>query len=251
MIKSDQEMSHEIFVDGICELDDTTLHAYFSRFGSRITTFDSHRHRPTNSCCFALISFNSPHPVNAILRHRPHSINLHPLFVKRLLPPTLCSFIERLLPVTSLFVFSTSSRPFDERDLEKYFSAYGNIIKFDRDYGRDRVLIEYDDYDAVDLVLLNKDCLPSDIEVHKNILPRAQSNIEYHGTCRQQQQSVDETKKKRPHYKKTNEKIREHYADSDYQDLLQRTIENLANAKAQLKDKENAYAILQIGKIIV
>jgi hypothetical protein len=239
-------MSNELFVDGICELDDTAIQSYFSQFGTRITSYGSHRHRPTNSCCFALISFASSDTVNAILCQRPHAINDYPLFVKRLLPPGLCSFIERLLPVSSLFVYNKISKEFDEEKLENYFKTFGHILQFKRDYGHNRFIIEYDDYDSVDRIFLNKDNLPNYIDIHKNILPRAQNTIEYHGTCRRQQKKdpTDEKKKKRHHKKK-------HHLDEQYEDLLQKTIENLTNCNAQLRNKENDYIILQIGKIIL
>jgi RNA recognition motif-containing protein len=239
-------MSNELFVDGICEIDDKTIVSYFSRFGSRIKHYDSHRHRPTNSCCFALISFESHYTVNAILRRRPHSINIHPLFVKRLLPPNTCSFIERLLPVSSLFVYNKLDKKLDEQKLKNYFKTFGHILRFEHDYNRDRIFIEYDDYDSVDRIFLNKDHLPNNIDIHKNILPRAQSTVEYHGTCRRQRQNIqiDEKKKKRHHKKKS------HINDQQYQDLLHKTIENLLNCKAELRNKENDYVLLQMGKII-
>jgi len=238
-------MATELFVDGICELDDKTIQSYFSRFGSRITNYESHRQRATNSCCFAVISFVSHHTVNAILRQRPHSIDSYPLFVKRLLPSGVCSFIERLLPVSSLFVYNKISKELNEDKLKGYFQTFGHILKFERDYAHDRLFIEYDDYDSVDKIFLNKDQLPNHIDIHKNILPRAQNTIEYHGTCREKQQDTakDEKKKKRHHKKKNR-------SDDQYQDLLQRTIENLGNCKAQLNNIENDYIILQLGKII-
>jgi len=235
-------MSNELFVDGICEIDDKTIESYFSRFGSRITHYESHRHRPTNSCCFALISFETHHTVNAILRQRPHSINLNPLFVKRLLSPDTCSFIERLLPVSSLFVYNKIHKEFDEQKLRNYFNTFGRILKYERDNNRDRLFIEYDDYDSVDRIFLNKDHLPHNIDIHKNILPRAQNTIEYHGKCRRKQQDIkiDEKKKKR-HHKKPS------HTDEQYQDLLQKTIGDLINCKAQLRNKENDFVLLQMG----
>jgi hypothetical protein len=241
-IKFISSMPNEIFLDGICEIDDNTIQTYFSQFGSSITTYESHRHRPTNSCCFAFLTFVSPDTVNAILRQRPHSINHHSFFVKRSLPSSVCSFIERLLPVSSLFVNTKTSEEFDEGKLKSYFETYGHIIKFERDHKRERLLIEYDDYDSVDRIFLNKGSLPYDISIHKNILPRAQNTIEYHGTCRRKQ-TTDEKKKKRNH----KEKVRVKYQDEQYQDLLQKTVENLTNCKAQLRNKENDFVILQIG----
>jgi hypothetical protein len=238
-------MSNELFVDGICEIDDQTIESYFSRFGSRITHYDSHRHRPTNSCCFALILFESPDTVHTILSRRPHKINHYSLFVKRLLPPNACSFIERLLPVSSLFVRTKISREFDDQQLKNYFNTFGRILKFERDHhNHDRLLIEFDDYDSVDRIFLNKDHLPKYIDIHKNILPRAQSSIEYHGTCRRKQQDIEinnEKKKKRRHRNKR------YHSDDQYQDLLQKTIEDLINCKAQLRNKDNDYIILQMG----
>ncbi|CAF0722770.1 unnamed protein product [Rotaria sordida] len=240
-------MSNELFVDGICEIDDTAIQSYFSRFGSRIINYESHRHRPTNSCCFALISFVSHHTVNAILRQRPHSIDLYPLFVKRLLPPSVCSFIERLLPVSSIFVYNKLNKQFDEQKLKNYFNNFGHILKFEHDYVHNRLLIEYDDYDSVDKIFLNKEHLPKYMDIHKNILPYAQNTIEYHGICHLKQQgntTIDGKKKKRNHKKKN-------LVNGQYQDLLQKTIENLINCKAQLKNKENDYVILQMEYVAI
>jgi hypothetical protein len=183
-----------------------------------------------------LILFESSDTVHSILQNRPHKINHHLLFVKRLLPPNSCSFIERLLPVSSLFVRTKTTREFNEQHLRNYFSNFGRILKFEYDNNHHRLLIEFDDYDSVDRILLNKDNLPSYIDIHKNILPRAQNSIEYHGTCRRKTQ--DEKKKKR------------YRSNHQYQDLLQKTVEDLINCKAQLKNKENDYIILQMGKII-
>jgi hypothetical protein len=238
-------MSNELFVDGICEIDDQTIESYFSQFGSRITHYDSHRHRPTNSCCFALILFESSDTVHKILRQRPHKINHYLLFVKRLLPPNTCSFTERLLPVSSLFVRNKMTKEFDEQQLKTYFNTFGRILKFERDHNRDRLFIEFDDYDSVDRIFLNKDHLPKYIDIHKNILPRAQSTIEYHGTCRRKQQDIQINEKK----KKRHQKKRYH-SDDQYEDLLQKTIEDLIDCKAQLRNRENDYIILQMGKIV-
>lgn len=237
-------MSNELFVDGICEIDDKTIKSYFSRFGSRITNYDAHRHCATNSCCFAFISLESHHTVNAILRQRPHSINLHPLFIKRILPPNTCSFTERLLPVSSLFVYTKLQKEFDEEKLRNYFNAFGEILKFERDYIHNRLIIEFDDYDSVDRIFLNKDHLPTNIDIHKNTLPSAQSSIKYHGTCRRKQQDiqVDEKKKIRHQKKKSHH-------DDQYQNLLQKTIKDLIDSKAQLRNKENDFVLLQMGKI--
>lgn len=239
-------MSNELFVDGICEIDDKTIQSYFSRFGSRIKAYESNRHRPTNSCCFAIISLASHHTVNAILRQRPHTINHYPLFVKRLLPTTVCSFAERLLPVSSIFVYNKSSNEFDEKNLKNYFEDFGFIIKFERDYRNNRLVIEYDDYDSVDRIFLSKEHWPYDIDIHKNVLPKAQNTIRYHGICRRKQKcdTFDEQSKDRDDKKRN-------YFDNEYQDLLQKTIENLINCKAQLKSKENDYIILQLGKFII
>ncbi|CAF3460937.1 unnamed protein product [Rotaria socialis] len=235
-------MSNKLFVDGICEIDDETIKSYFLRFGSRITNYESHRHRPTNACCFAIISFVSHHTIDAILNERPHSINLYPLFVKRLLPPEVCSFIERLLPVSSILVYDKINKEFDEEYLRAYFEEFGNILKFERDFIRNRLLIEYDDYDSVDRIFLNKDYLPYTIDIHKNILPQAQNTIEYHGVCRRkQQQNVIKHEKQKKIYNK-----KQHRVDDEYQDLLQKTIEDLINCKAQLKSKENDYIILEM-----
>ncbi|CAF4512518.1 unnamed protein product [Rotaria sp. Silwood1] len=235
-------MTNELFVDGICELDDKAIQSYFSKFGSRIINYESHRHRPTNSCCFALISFESHHTVNAILRHRPHSIDFYSLFVKRLLPPALCSFIERLLPVSSIFVYNKLTKEFDEKKLKTYFKNFGYILKFEHDHVHKRLLIEYDDYDSVDKIFLNKENLPRNIDIHKNILPYAQNTIQYHGMCRRKQEddiTIDEKKKKR-------NKKKQYHTDDEYQNLLQKTIENLINCKAQLRNKENDCVILQM-----
>lgn len=231
-------MTNELFVDGICEIDDKTIESYFSRFGSRIINYDAHRHRPTNSCCFTFIKFESHHTVNAILRQRPHTINFHRLFIKRILPPNACSFTERLLPVSSIFIYNKFSKEFNEEKLKACFNNYGKILKFQHDHIHNRIVIEYDDYDSVDRIFLNKENLPNNISIHKNILPRAQNTIEYHGTCRRKQQEniqINEKKKKKS------------YFDTQYQDLLQKTIEDLINCKSQLKNKENDYILLQMG----
>ncbi|UJR35330.1 hypothetical protein I4U23_028091 [Adineta vaga] len=222
-------MSTEIFVDGICEFDDKTLHSYFGRFGSRISHYECHRQRSTNACCFALITFVSHHTVDAILRQRPHAINSYPLFVKRILPSTICSFSERLLSVRSLFVQNRITKELEEEKLIKYFQTFGEILKFEYDSNHQRLLVEFEDYDSVDRIFLNKEDLPKYIEIHKNLLPRAQNQIQYHGTCRPKERET-----------KTDEK------QNTYQDLLQKTIEELTKCKAQLKQTKNDYIILQM-----
>ena len=232
-------MSNEIFVDGICEIDDQTIESYFSQFGSPVKHYESHRHRPTNSCCFALILFESFETVDRILDQRPHEINDNVLFVKRLLPASICSFIERLLPVSSLFIQNKISREFDEDKLRTFFNRFGRIVRFERDYTHDRLLIEFDDYDCVDRIFLSKDLLPAYLDVHKNIHPRAQNAIEYHGRCRRQ----DEEKTKKRHRKKR------YHSDDQYEDLLQKTIEDLIHCKAQLRNVENDCAVLRMSKM--
>ncbi|CAF1204699.1 unnamed protein product [Adineta ricciae] len=196
--------------------------------------YECQRQRPTNACCFAVITFASHHTVNAILRKRPHSINSYPLFVKRLLPLTICSFSERLLPVTSLFVQNRITKELEEGNLKKYFQTFGEILRFERDSKQNRLIIEFKDYDSVDRIFLNKSQLPQFVEVHKNLSPRLQNQIRYHGTCRpKEQQPKFDDKEKKPQ-------------KENYQDLLQKTIEELAKCKAQLRNTERDYLILQM-----
>jgi len=236
-------MSDELLVDGICKFDDEIIQTYFTRLNFRIKNYESHRHRPTNSCCFAIIQFESSQSVNAVLDLRPHRIDNHTLFVKRLLPPSTCSFIERLLPVTSIFVYDRIRKDFDEEKLRKYFNTFGRIINFEHDRIRSRLLIEYDDYDSVDRIFLNKDHLPDQIEIYKNVSPRVQSTIEYHGTCRQKQQDiqVEEQKPKRSHRRQDS------HFDEHYQDLLQKTINELIHCKSELRNRDSEYLMLQLG----
>ena len=240
-------MKNEIFVDGICEIDDQIIKAYFAKFGSRITAYAAFRRCPTNACCFALISFDSPHTVNAVQRHRPHAIDIHPLFVKRMLPENTCSFNERLLPVTSLFAYRRSKKELDQKVLKNYFNEFGNLLKFAYDQGKDRLMIEYDDYDAVDRLLLGKAKLPFALDLQKNISPDVQSNVQYHGTCRGKA-SVSVLGEQQ--HRRGDQKIRDGEPSSvEREDLLQTAMKDLAQCKAELKTREDDYRLLQLGKI--
>jgi RNA recognition motif-containing protein len=235
-------MSTEIFVDGICNINDDEIQHYFSQFGARQVSYDAHRHRLTNACCFALISFASPHTIDAILTHRPHTIHGHAVFVKRSLPSGVCSFIERLLPVSSVFVSYKVREPLNEHQLRNYFDTFGQILTFEHDRVRHRWLIEYEDYDSVDRIFLQQDRYPYSMNVRKNVSPRAQSSIPYHGTChRDPSESTVGEKEKRRRRKKRLE--------GTCHDLPQTTSEDLNQCRNELRSQKQDYERLRMGKI--
>ena len=237
-------MTKEIFVDGICEIEDTAIKSYFGKFGSRITAYAAFRHRPENSCCFARITFDSHHTVNAVLRHRPHIINSYPIFVKRLLPGKNSSFKERILPVTSLFAYGRTGKGLDQRTLKTYCETFGRLAKFTYNKQHDCLLIGFDDYDAVDQFLLSKSRLLFPLSLQKNITPHTQSKTEYRGTCRAKASSktTNGPDKKLPEVKTS---------DVVWQDLLQTAVNNLTECKIELKTKEKDYRVLQLRKFVL
>lgn len=242
-------MTKEIFVDGICEIEDTVVKSYFGKFGSRITAYAAFRHRPEDACCFARITFDSHHTVNAVLRHRPHIISSYPIFVKRLLPGKNSSFTERILPVTSLFAYGRMGKAIDQQTLKSYCTTFGRLAKFTYNKKHDCLLIGYDDYDAIDQFLLSESQLPFPLSLQKNITPHTQSKSEYRGTCRAKA-SVESTVQKTtngPDKKILDVKT----SDVVWQDLLQTAVNKLTECKIELKSKENDYRVLQLRKFVL
>lgn len=237
-------MSSSIFVDGICEIDDSTLRAYFQKFGSRISTLRSFRRQSTHACCYAFITFNSPHTANAVVRHRPHRIQNYSVFVKRLHSSSgIFASTERLLPITKLVFRKIRSEDYEKGLILPLFKLHGDLERFEYDSQQDRLFVEFKDYDSADQLLMDKTYQSRGMELDDQCLSEALKSSPYHGICRRKAQvtpSGAKTAQAKPGDQKNTHQ--------QYEAQSRTKTEELEICKAQLKTKELEFAALKKGK---
>lgn len=148
----------KMFIGGLnYKTTDDGLKRYFEQFGEVIDCVVMKFEGTNKSRGFGFVTYSSVEAVDAVQANRPHTIDNRKVETKRATPRE-CT-VEAGRSVKRLFIGGLTDAV-DDRDIEEYFRTFGNVVLVeqmtDRTTGRRRRFgfVEFDDYDAVDKVML-------------------------------------------------------------------------------------------------
>lgn len=145
----------KLFVGGLSkETTKEEVKEYFSKFGE-ITDVIVNQTPQGFSKGFGFVTFAKAGDLDEAQKNRPHEINSRKLETKRATPKT--DNISPRSTVTKLFV-KRLGESVTEDDLKDYFGQFGTIVSVEQKswngVKKDYATIEFDDYDAVDKIVL-------------------------------------------------------------------------------------------------
>lgn len=155
------EQKRKVFIGSLSyNIDENAFRDYWTKFGDVIEATIL-RDRDGHSRGFGFVTFTDPSSVDAVMKARPHTLDSRVVEPKRAIPREETHKPNMQLSVKKLYLGGVKE-PITENDLRDYFGAFGTIIDVvvmkDREgqyrgYG----FVEFDDYDPVDKIILEKD----------------------------------------------------------------------------------------------
>ncbi|CAF1058295.1 unnamed protein product [Adineta steineri] len=176
------EALRKVFIGGLSyKTDDQTFRDYFSKYGE-IDDCVIMRDRDNRSRGFGFVTYLSSSMVDALMAARPHVLDSREIEPKRAIPREESGKPESALSAKKLFVGGIREGTINEDDLKEYFSKYGNIVqtvimKTNEGKFRGFGFVEFDDYDPVDKIVLEKHHVVKGNPVNvEKALPKDQTN---------------------------------------------------------------------------
>ncbi|CAF1002667.1 unnamed protein product [Didymodactylos carnosus] len=174
------EQFRKVFIGSLSyRMEDSAFREYFAKYGDVLDCIIM-RDRDGRSRGFGFVTYSQSSMVDNLMRHRPHVLDSREIEPKRAVPREESSKPEMQTTAKKLYLGGVRE-PLQEQDLKEYFSKYGNIVDCvvmkDKD-GKHRGFgfVEFDDYDPVDKIVLEKHHVISGrpLDVQK-ALPKDQS----------------------------------------------------------------------------
>ncbi|UJR15272.1 hypothetical protein I4U23_002226 [Adineta vaga] len=154
------EQKRKVFIGSLSyNIDENTFRDYWTKFGN-VLDATILRDREGRSRGFGFVTFDNSASVDALMDSRPHTLDNRVVEPKRAIPREETHRIDVQTVVKKLYLGGVKE-PMTEDDLRDYFSKYGAVtdivITKDRD-GKYRGFgfVEFDDYDPVDKVILER-----------------------------------------------------------------------------------------------
>ncbi len=154
------ECHRKLFVGGLnYDTTDVGLREYFEQFGELVDSVVMKFRDTSRSRGFGFVTFADASCVDAVQNARPHTIDGQKVETKRATPREEIGQGERQQSVKKVFVGGIKDGV-ENDDMRDYFSQYGNVLSVehmtDKVTGRKRGFgfVEFDDYDAVDKLIL-------------------------------------------------------------------------------------------------
>ncbi|CAF3252666.1 unnamed protein product [Rotaria sp. Silwood2] len=154
------EQKRKVFIGSLSyRIDENTFRDYWTQFGT-VLNATILRDREGHSRGFGFVTFDNSASVDAVMQARPHTLDNRVVEPKRAVPREASHKPDMQLAVKKLYLGGIKE-PLTENDLKDYFSKYGTIVNAtvmkDRDgQYRGFGFIEFDDYDPVDKIILEK-----------------------------------------------------------------------------------------------
>lgn len=165
--QSCEQFRQQIYVGNLpFETNSKQMHLCFERFGSILNVYfrrraskDSPIYLPNPS---VVLTFEKEESVEQIMAERPHSLNGCLLFVRRCIPITRRYLYEAYVTVNQILIRiskeqqnQTATLP-SNQIVENYLQLTGgHIVRLERLEER-TILVEFDDYDPVDVCCLSR-----------------------------------------------------------------------------------------------
>jgi len=151
-----------LFIGGLdYRTTDEGLKSHFEKWGNIVDVVVMKDPKTKRSRGFGFVTYSQSYMVDSAQKARPHMIDGRTVEPKRAVPRTEIDNPNAGASIKKLFVGGLRD-DHDEECIREYFSEFGNIVSVsviaDRDTGKKRgfAFVEFDDYDPVDKIVLQK-----------------------------------------------------------------------------------------------
>ncbi|GFQ65992.1 heterogeneous nuclear ribonucleoprotein 87F [Trichonephila clavata] len=182
--KSEPEQFRKLFIGGLnYKSTEDSLKAHFEKWGEIVDCVVMRDPHTRKSRGFGFITYKRAHMVDDAQAARPHKIDGREVEPKRAVPREDSGKPEAQVTVNKLYV-SGLKDDLGEEDLREYFAPFGKILSVnvvvDKATGKKRgfAFVEFDDYDPVDKIVLQRhNCKGRRLEVKKALSREEMGNI--------------------------------------------------------------------------
>lgn len=160
--KAEPEQFRKLFIGGLnYKSTEDSLKTHFEQWGEIVDCVVMRDPHSRKSRGFGFITYKRAHMVDDAQAARPHKIDGREVEPKRAVPREDSGKPEAQVTVNKIYV-SGLKDDLNESDLREYFGPYGKIVSVnvvtDKATGKNRgfAFVEFDDYDPVDKIVLQR-----------------------------------------------------------------------------------------------